>query len=508
MKCLPSQVLLLLLGVFIARGIILASVLPPFEGWDEYQHLGYIDYCAHHTEPAVYQQTRLDPDFIRKVDDFPQPRDALSLQPGAVDYQEYWAAGTKPSAKFCPVGFYQSQHPFLYYRAMVPVYRLCGGRQNLRLAVSVIRLINLAFGAVGLWLILNWIRTSLNWSLAAIAGCCVTFHPLLLLNFVRVANDALAFMLGTSIVVLCLGLDATHFKSRIIRLAIILPFAILAKATNLTLLPLVVTTWLIAPVPGRWKLIASLAIVTCFAVITGPYFAFNLHHFGVITPMQETIANRAAGRSLVAIVTRPPIKLWAIWAWCLWVRNALWVGGWSFLQPPRLVVACYEIAMGLGVISLCGGLLRRRISLPFGQLKLILPLIALVHAGLMYHAVESFSATSERASANPWYAAVAIPWWMILICAGLLKSPLPRAGMIVAISIPILEFTAEVFGTTFRMIPFYYRAPALADLQSRLSILHPQWLGFPTLVVCTAILILLLTMLFTHLSAAAHRSYP
>jgi hypothetical protein len=504
-KPLPSRIVLLLLNIFIARGIILACVLPPFEGWDEYQHLGYIDYCAYHTEPAVYQQTQLASDFIRSVDQFPQPRDALSLQPGAVDYQQYWTAGTKSSRDYGPVRFYQSQHPFLYYRLMVPVYRLCGGRHNLRLAVSVMRLINLAFGAVGLWLVLNWIRRSLMLLPGMVAACCASFHPLLLLNLVRVANDGLAFVLGISIVVLCLALDRDNFKWRMIRVAIILPFAILAKATNLTLLPLMATACVIAPVPKWWRLTALVAILALFTAVTGPYFALNLYHFGVITPMQEAIVNHQAGRSLIAIITGPPLKSWAIWTWCLWVHNALWVGGWSFLQPPRLVVACYEIAMGLGLMCLFVEMFRRRIPIAVNQLILILLLLLFVHAGLMYHEVESFSARAGQASANPWYAAVAIPWWMILITVALVHSPLPRGGMIVAMSMPFLELTAEAFGTVFRMIPAYYSAPSPGDLPSRLSILHPAWLGFPILRIFTAVLAVLLTVFVINVFAIAIR---
>ena len=34
----------ILTGLVLCRGIVLLCVLPPFEGWDEYQHVGYIVY--------------------------------------------------------------------------------------------------------------------------------------------------------------------------------------------------------------------------------------------------------------------------------------------------------------------------------------------------------------------------------------------------------------------------------------------------------------------------------
>jgi hypothetical protein len=36
----------LLAAVFVLRGIFLLAVLPPFEGWDEYQHLAFIAFLS------------------------------------------------------------------------------------------------------------------------------------------------------------------------------------------------------------------------------------------------------------------------------------------------------------------------------------------------------------------------------------------------------------------------------------------------------------------------------
>lgn len=474
-----------MLAVFVMRGIILACILPPFEGWDEFQHVGYIDHCAHSNDPAIYQETRLDVDFIHAVAAFPLPKDALTEPIGAVGYHAYWAEQSRPPPVTAPTGFYQSQHPFLYYRMMSPIYQLCGGRGNLRAVVSVLRLVNLGFASLAILLILLWIRRNLSATAAWLAAGCIVFQPILLLNAARVANDALAFFLGTIVVVLCLSLEkSTRFRFTALPLAVVLPLAILSKATNLALLPLVALAYGMRMTNGhrpRLPAIAAfLATTVVFALVTGPYFVFNFQHFGVLTPMQEAVANQHFHRGLLMILTKPPLRLWPVWTWCLWVRSALWVGGWSFLQLPRWVVGSHEILMAIALVLLGIQLVRHRIKLPGNALALIVALLVLFEAGLMYHAIESYSAWPGQVTTNPWYAAVAMPWLLVLIGASLGSLHIPRVALWIGMCIPLIDIIAEACGEWLGMIPFYYGQPN--GLQ-RISSLHPHWLGAATLVI-------------------------
>ncbi|MCZ6681917.1 MAG: hypothetical protein O7B26_01960, partial [Planctomycetota bacterium] len=43
----------LLAVIFLVRGIFYLSVLPPFEGWDEYQHLAYVAFVAENGRSPV-----------------------------------------------------------------------------------------------------------------------------------------------------------------------------------------------------------------------------------------------------------------------------------------------------------------------------------------------------------------------------------------------------------------------------------------------------------------------
>jgi hypothetical protein len=485
-----------LIGLFLVRGFILAAIMPPFEGWDEYQHVGYIDHCARTAEPVVFQQATMDGSFLRAVARFPRAEEEPLESYGAVTYSQYWKSGPLPDRSGdAPFSIYEAQQPPLYYRLMAPVYRLCGGRADLRLAVSILRLINVAFGAIALGLVLWWIHGNVRGSIALVMGCWVAFHPLLLLNVTRVANDALAYLLGTAVVVVLLSNRRDFFWRRSILLAVLLPIAVLAKSTNLTLIPVAAAALVI----GVWRreirplqaLGATLLILGLGGAMTWSYFSSNLHNFGTLTTMQEAIMNHAANRSLMEVLTAMPIRLWQRTTTAMWATEGLWTGGWSFLRMPQILMDFYEV-----VLFLSAGFFLARIPTRRGRTRLpidpfrvwiMLLLLAFVETGLMYHAAESYSAWSGKIATNPWYAALAIPWWMIVLCAG--ASTVPRRWDRLALiwAMPILCFGAELYGLLVKMIPFYSATSLGEEALWRLVTLHPAGMGMGAVLTAMAV---------------------
>jgi len=117
----------LLIAAFLARGPLYLSVFPPFEGWDEYQHLAYIVHLDETgTIPVVDERTRV-PLAIRPlvlaVPHSPSGADQLG-EWGALSYAEYWdnqrrAGGAATSSP----RLYQAQHPPLAYALDLPIWR-------------------------------------------------------------------------------------------------------------------------------------------------------------------------------------------------------------------------------------------------------------------------------------------------------------------------------------------------------------------------------------------------
>ncbi len=221
--------------------------------------------------------------------------------------------------------------------------------------------------------------------------------------------------------------------------------------------------------------------------------ASNLHRFGLPTPMQEAVANRAAGRSTWAVLTAAPARLWPVWAASWWVTNGLWVGGWSFLRPPRACVVAYAVAVA---VAGSAAVVRWR-SLPVSPAARwsALAVVACVHAGLMVHATESFAAWNGRVFTNPWYAAVAVPWWLVLLGCGGLSVPWRDVRRGLLLGVPALFVTTEAVGVLGRMVPAYYAAGLGSPLAwMRMSAIHSTVLG-PATLAGAAVLSAVLTVL-------------
>ncbi len=493
----------LLAALFFARGVVLCCVLPPGEMWDEYSHLAHVDQWAATGRPAVYGRTAVDPAFLATMARLPQPPAAGFGRA----YGRFWAGSPAPPLP-ASLGLYEAQHPFLYYALAAPVYRACGGRDDLPAAVAGLRLVNLGCGTAAVVLVLRWLTRTLPASAVWAVGSWVALQPLLLLNVTRVANDGLAFLLGTAVVVAALDLGRPRFWPRVSALSVLLPVAVLAKATNAALVPaVVVAIGLAGPARGgRVRLpsvaaeagpgaagwgrsaVAILLVLGVTATLLAPYVAFNLRTFGVVTPMQEAVANRAAGRPAWAVAAAAPPWRWPAWAASWWVANGLWVGGWSFLTPPRGLVVAYATLVAVAA----GATVLRWRSLPVARpaRRVMVAVVGCVHALLTVHAAESAAAWGGRVFTNSWYAAVAVPWALVLLgCGGL---SLGRGRRWVLLGVPAVFVTTETLGVVGRMVPAYYAAGVSTLAVRRMASVHPSALGPATLAAAaTAVVVLL-----------------
>ena len=189
----------------------------------------------------------------------------------------------------------------------------------------------------------------------ALIGLVVASHPLFLVNGVRVANDALGTFLATVAIAGALTLDGRHLTRRALWVGPVIGFAVLAKAVHLALAPFAAAFWLAVVVlerlPKRRAVIALAVLALGFLTPTLSQFAGDLAHYGNLTPMAEAIINRRAGRSPADLLHTAVAMNWPRVVLSWWARKGLMVGGWSFLLPPRWLVDCYTLLVGLG---LCG----------------------------------------------------------------------------------------------------------------------------------------------------------
>lgn len=522
-----ARVLVLLV---LARGVVVACVLPPFEGWDEYQHVAYIVHILETGEDPVLRQTCVPKSLLRAAVQFPQPAAAIEQieAAGAVDYATYWQSGPRPPADTLPdVPLYQAQHAPLYYRLVAPLFAWLGGIENLRAAVGGLRLLNVCLTALAVKLMLDVLGLLLSNRLAAaVGGLAIATHPLFLMNSVRVSSDALGVLLATAAVVMAMRMvagnggsfdtggpdtavaPATMRRLTFFRCAAVgglIGLAVLAKTVNLALLPFAVACIVWSAVRCRLSAAATVgrlaAALIVLAAVTQHYFRFNLTHFGLLTPMQEALVNREAGRG-AGDVLRTALRLDWVRAWDeLWIHNNRLVGGWSFVRTMRWHRSGQAWALAAAFAGWLWPLLfsgyRRRLRgaerhdgaadvlAPPGFFAMCVLLCLSFTAALSYHTLNCQLAWGEPFM-NPWYAAAAIPWFLVLAVGGSAAWPGRRLKYLPIAWLIAVFVLSEISGVLGRMVTTYAQLPLGWDAFERLATLQPAWLGTPTLAIAAA----------------------
>ena len=517
--------------------------MPPFEGWDEYQHLAYIDAVERAPDkPVVLDKAIVRRGFLAAVLKFPQPVSVMNQlgYHGALTYAQYWSQPATPNGLGSrrapsplhldePIGIYEAQHPPLYYGLMAPFYLMLGGARNMARAVTGLRLVNLALTAGAVGIFLGWVGGNcLNRTHAALIGLAVALNPLFLINGVRVANDGLAVLLGTAVIVWTLSLSPGSRRRLVAEtfgLGLLAGAAILAKVINLALLPFLTVCLFLMAARRRtgWLTVAAalLAAIAGAGTVTWSYFSFNVHHFGMLAPMGEAVGNRRLGRGWGEMIRWLHWGKWVHAWWDWWVSEALWTGGWSFLHPVGWLTHLHSlliVILGAGwpvsrVLRHRRGDLRDRSpSIPVfkaekGIEAKIAVLIVSVTAALTWHGLQSATFYKGTITTNAWYTAVAMPWFAALICgSGLAWRPRGLGNWLV-LSLGAIFVLAEILGLIKMIHTYAGRRWSMAALR-RLAELHPSGFGVPMTLGVMGMTVVLMALAFVACIGAMKLNAP
>ena len=496
---------IVLVALFLSRGVVTLCIFPPLEGWDEYQHVAYIQYLIDHqaTPVARASQTVVSESLLEALTRFPQPEHMLEQKTGGLGYGVYWEdqqGSVFRGDRAAPApALYQAQHGSLYYRLVEPVYTWFGGSADLRSSIAALRVLNLIFAASALAFVLASLGRLLSPLDARIVGLLVSLQPLFLLNSVRVANDSLAILLSSIVVAAVLHPRAQHSLLVSIVVGVTAGCAALVKAFGLVLVPFLGVSYFVSVLTGdlKWRraaLCGCLSMVFASLLIV-PALIGNVETYGSLTPMQEGLVNRQAGRGFGQLLETALAIDWPRRLGWMWLYGNTWVGGWSFISTGstlRRVVSITLMIMSAGwVWSWILPKARRSkvFTVPGTGLRLI-AVVILMSAALGYHMIHSLAAWGVI-STNPWYAAFAFPWALTLVYGGALQWPTRAFGMSLAALLIILYFAAEVNGTFFRMLPFYSNTMGPLSLE-RMAALRPEVLGTSTLYLASLMSLFLL----------------
>lgn len=527
---------LVLMALVLARGVAEIGVMPPFEGWDEYQHIGHVVHVLETGRRATLGTTDVPRSLLTAMSAFPQPRVALrqmGSRPAAWGYAEFWArqasgAGVSAVASSRPPGeevssirLYQAQHSWWYYRLAAPLFAAAGGVSDLGRSVAALRVVNLLFTAAAVWIALGVVAARVrSTTVAAWMGLALAVHPLFLMNGARVSSDAPGIFLATLTVAWALGLGGQLSVGRSLALGVLAGAAILAKATNWSLVPFLGGCWMFAAIRGRGAVPyrcaagAGLAMMLGLAMVVGPEVAHNLAVYGVPTPMQEAVLNRQRGRGLLDLAHTAMSFAWLSEVWHLWLRDTFLAGGWSFVGGSIPVRPLYTAAAIAGLLgwawrAVCVARTRRLHRLdpgvsgasprifdsPVTPMACLL-LCASITAALGYHAVQSRLAWGQ-ATTGPWYASAGLPWFLALLIAGAMSWPSRRIGAGIALILVGSCVVGEQTLLWTRMLPVYSGGATGWEALRRIGQLQPGLLGPATALAATVAAGLLLVAAVT-----------
>lgn len=517
----------LLALLFLARGVYLICVLPPFEGWDEYQHLAYIIHLVEQGRaPDLADAPTVSRSLYPALVAFPQcekAREQLALI-GVKTYDEFWRDGAPPSVRpdAPDVLLYQAQHPSLYYRLMTPIVRCFRHNGDVRSLISILRLINVGLGAASVFLVAMLLGQLIAASrLRYLLGMLIAFQPLYLINCARVANDALGVLLGTVAIGLILVTTQRHPKVGSFFGGAVLGAAILAKSVNLGLAPFGVVALIIQSrfdrIGARRMLLSVGLFLFGLGLTAGPFLSWNLSRYGVLTPLQEIVLYQASPTTSTDFIQTVGQIDWPDEISRRYERRSLWTGAWSSLAAPKALTHIHEYSVRfamLGFLFAVSPLLRARRSLFIrrGSGLAVFALCASLAAGLCYHMVQSQMHLGFIAT-NMSYAAVSFPWLLCLYVQGLAYWPGRLVAPMGALILCGCFLGTELYGTFSTMVRTYSGGATGAKAWERLAELHPLWLS-PTIAAVAVAVFAVLAMLgigialFNDERAQARRDNP
>ena len=496
----------LLILLVLAQGTALMCVMPLLEGWDEYQHIAYIQYLVEHDELPVLRKSMVSRTLLEKLVKLPQPRPMTDQTKGtgALDYDSFHRQG-QPAYRSGheDIPLYQAQHGSLYYRLMLPVFQIAGGIENLTQSIALLRLVNLllttATLAGCLWLIGSAPANRMHAALLGLVICC---QPLFLINGCRVANDALAIAMGTVVIIWALKIEQWERIGLSAGIGVLLGLAVWTKSTAMALVPFIAGSILL----GIWRkrisfkkaiLTSSLVFGTAL-IVSSPYFAFNFHHYHMLTPMQEGLVNRDHGKGLTDFLKagwqlNAPKRIGE-----LWIKHSTWVGGWSHLQP-RHVQNGITLAFAVGLLG-WGAVFWRRLRnkkhmIEDHTLSLRCAILVFcVSLGLLWHMVQSYVAWfPDGSSTNAWYACMGFPFALILVYEGATGFS-DRIAKGVGWLLVCLYGFATWYGFFSRCCLVTAAAQADGKHWCGLAEYQPPWLSIPVFFIATSVFLCVFVM--------------
>lgn len=484
---------LLLISFFLVKSIVYMSVVPPFEGWDEYQHLAYMTYLDEHDSRPIMNNSFVSRKLLEEIVSYPVP-DAMHKQTGAtgaMQYIPFFARGEKKvvyTEDHPDVRLYQSQHGSLYYRLMLPVLHQFQDEKHTVNALFAMRAINIGFICLSLVIILWFInKTVSDKRFAGLLGFLIVCQPLLLINSVRVSNDGFAILTGTIVVVMgLLSPIRTHYGGAILA-GVLIGLSCWTKSTSLVLVPFWFCCLFLSYLSKDISLrrFFSLTVVCYLSVLLVMlnYFLSNLENYGLLFVMQEAIINKQNGVGLVDVIDAVVKSDLFSDLYDLWAKQSIWVGGWSLLRVHNIRNIAF-IIISISLLSWFFRLFFKDSKTPLIPLEtafLCFLFCFLTSLSVGWHYIQCVITWGvEGATSCPWYLCLGIPFFLIFVVASGHRWS-PKVCAVLATALTGVYLYADLRGLVSMVWLYSGNNSGIQALQNLASI-RPELLNTPVLV--------------------------
>ncbi len=346
---------------FVARALFYASMLPLWEGYDEWAHFAVIRTMATRGHLLVRRDQPVPRDIEKSLLLAPVPWELRGLSPPAATEDVYWTLSAPErwqrgqDLRQMPVrwrteegtGFtaYEALQPPLYYWILVPVLRLIGGA-SLPTQVLVLRWLGVAMASLAIPLVFLIARDVFGEEAVAL-GCAavVALMPGFALDVARVGNASLAVPLFTALIWALL-------KGSRAGVPVLLGLGLLTKVYFLAALP-VAMAWL----RRRWWVAPAAAFA-----IAGWWYLRNLVTTGTLSGLSESVMLRSVG--FFGMLRRVPSVPWKT-ALDAILFSHLYFAGWSSLMVRSWMYHVFYLVAAAAAVGLIWQMRKEPVRLLF-----------------------------------------------------------------------------------------------------------------------------------------------
>jgi hypothetical protein len=437
----PSYTGFLMLAAILLVGIGYLSILPPFEGFDEYVHYSSVRQVADTRTVPIFGRSFIDQTVVDYASHGPMPWSSgappfaglgpmtypsFFANPAAVAHYEVYRI-SPPQERFTPGADenYEAQHPPLYYLLMAAIMRAADGFSFVD-QILILRLVSYILAWTGF--ALGWYATQ-SYSGKLIPQGVATGYlffpfvvPMFFSEFARIGNDSLClFLIGLAYILsLAVFYRDDGGVAKPVSLGVILGLGLLTKAFFIPIIAgyslfIALRAWQVRHLHAmlcRQLSILGLVIVPAL-ILGGGWYVYDFIAYGSPTGSAEAIWLAQNGglfsnllqKFSVYVLIHNVIAIAVSWSWA---------GSWSLVRMSP--VLHFPLLLVTGWILANYIVFARRYD--YGN-PIWLPvwLVAPFLGGLLYHALVVIA---EGTGGTPgWYLHILAPFLALAMGYGI-----------------------------------------------------------------------------------------